>query len=265
MALTVNGVDAKSTYGFMLSEAPGWADAPQTKYPTAALPGRQGAVQLGTDDDQPRRLTLRGTVVGTTNSAARAALDKLKAQFAKPTVTVAFADDTTRQWTVVMDGFVVAPPAASLIATEFPVEITCTALDPYAYQVGANSVNINTLNTLVALQQGTAPVRPVLTLTATGSISNPTFTLTDSASNVVGTLALTLSMVNTDVLVIDCAAMTVKKNGVSVLSAISSGDFFLLDVATQGNYETSAWPKLKIQLGTGTLYTLVCSYNRAWR
>lgn len=262
MTLTLNGKDARATFGLILAETPGWLDAVPTRYPTTAIPGRPGVVALAGAEDGPRKLTLRGVVQGTSASDCRAKLDKLDAALRAKAVTLSFADLPTRQYTAQLDGIVVDPAAAALIADTLPVTISLTCLDPYAYDVAKTSLATATNNAAFAMAQGTGVVRPVFTIN--GPATNPTLTFKDATATVFGSMGFTVTLIAGDKLVIDCAAMTVRLNGVNRLDTLTSGDFIAIDGAIHADFLAPNWPTVTpAGLGAGGL--LQIDYYKAWR
>jgi hypothetical protein len=261
--LTINGVDPK-TYGFKLAAAPAWLDGPPVRVPRANRPLRPGSIILAASQEAERRLSLRGYVEGATAAAARANLDKLQALLHAPSLAIAFADRPGVTITGYLDGAVQVPPGpASQLATTLDLSCEIVCPDPFFYSDAQTSIAFGAAGNFCP--QGTAPVRPVLSLFPAGNNANPTFTLYNSAGAALASLALTVSMVNGDTLVVDMAACTVRKNGVLAMQTITGGDFFGFDVASQGNYAASAWPKVGVVHGTVTAYSSTCVYRRAWR
>jgi hypothetical protein len=224
-----------ATYGFTLSEAPGWLDLPPRQIPSAPIIGRPGAKELATAQENPRRLTLRGTVRGATAAIARANVDALKLAFMAKPLSLSFADFPDRHVFVSLEGFVPQPLANArgpFVQEALQVEATFTAYDPLSYD---NTLTIATMpagSSTPLLVPGTGPIRPVVRLNTGAGAVNPVLSLFGTAYGlgvVVGSLSLTITTGSTDVLEIDMDAKTVKKNGVSVLSAISAGDFFAVE------------------------------------
>lgn len=267
IALKINGLDAKAVFGFRLATPTGWADSPGARYQTGQIPGRAGALALQTPDDATRELTLSGIVEGADAAEARENLDWLRAELQKPGGTLLiFGDQPTREYTAQLDRLTVAADNGPvLIDRQLSIEIRFTCLDPYAYDTATTTVALSAAPQALAL--GTGPTRPLLTLTAGGGgLSDPLFTLYESDGvTVAGTLGLTIALAAGDTLVIDCDDMTVRKNGADAMAAITAGDFLVADAALQGDYRTSAWPKLKLTLGAGTTSLAEASYRKAYR
>jgi hypothetical protein len=268
MTWTINGVDPAATYGLVLSEVAGWLDDVQETLPTVAVPGVPGLTLLSTVPVvSPRRLQASGIVQGSGATLAlraadaRTKLDGLKALLARPQLSVIMADRSTRSLSADGELQVVRPPAASMIADKLPIVITLTCRDPYYYDTATTSVNPILTGVGSALPLGTAPTRPVLTIGFAATVVNPTFTLYNSSGVAVGNITLVGSFTTTDAIVIDCAAKTITLNTASRPDIMSGGDFFVLDVATLGDYASSAWPTLLRQ----TNVNLTVTYKKAWR
>lgn len=217
--MLINSVNAR-TYGFILSEPPGWLDAPPVQTPSAFVLQR-GPVVLGTQTVQPRRVTLRGYVRGTSASDARSKLDSLKLALSFPPVKVIFDDSSTRYHSLHLEGFSAPPlPQGAFLAKDLRVEIAMVAYSPYAIDSSDTTVSGSS-----ALPMGTGPVRPVVTLN--GASSPVTHNLRDKDNNVVASMVIAAS----GTIVVDHDAKTITDDGVLNLNALTSGDFFVIDPA----------------------------------
>ena len=260
MTWTINGTDPR-TLGLIISDVSGWIDAPELQYAAITVPGRPGQLIINpTPDVAPIRYIARGIVEGTDVATCRANVDKLKALFASVSgIAVGFLDQPGRAVTAYCTHFAHPVVAAQMISRKIAVEIGLVAFDPYEYDTAAQNIALTAAAANLAL--GTGPVRPVITIT--GASVNPVFTLKNSAGTVIGSLALTITTVAGDSLVIDCAKCTIRLNGVNRLNALTGGDFFTLDVVAQGVFGSSSWPTLTVAgLGTGTAAAV---YKKAWR
>lgn len=263
MTLTLNGNDAKATYGLVLSDVPGSLDSVPSRYVTSTIVGVPGGLLVGPFDDAVRKLTMNGSVKGTSVADVRAKLDALIAALHAPGgMTLIFADRPTRRYTALLDSFSVAPGEASMLASAFLVTIAVTCLDPFGYDTTNTTVVLSGVAAACAL--GTGPSRPVVTITATAAATNVTLTLKDSSGATITTMVVTIALANTDVLVIDCAQMIITKNGATAIASLSSGDFPVLDAIKNGNFSASAWPTLTLTLASGTA-TMSAVYKKAWR
>ena len=260
MSWTINGTDPR-TLGLIIAEISGWLDDPARQFAAVSVPGRPGQLIVNpTPDVAVQRCVARGIIEGTDVAACRANFDKVKALFgASAGVAVAFLDAPGRAVTAFCTRLSAAPGAAQMISRKIAVEIELVAFDPYAYDTSTTNVAISAVAAALAL--GTAPLRPVLTIT--GAATNPVFTLKNSAAVTVGSLGLTLTTVGGDSLVIDCLKRTIRLNGTNRLDALSAGDFFSLDVTALGIFSSSSWPTLAVAgLGAGTA---AAAYKKAWR
>lgn len=259
-AVLINTVDAPATYGLTLSEAPGWADSPPRQVRQAHVIDRAGARRMGSEQEQPRKLVLRGLVQGDTVQQARDRLDSLKIALMAATVDFTFSDITTRYVRGTLESFTTPSEGPFLIQRKLRVEIALTCLDPYFYDISTTSVGSG-----VAMPLGTGIVRPVLTVTgpATGTHTNPSFTFRRNDGTTITTLTFTGTLVAGETLTVDLDAMTAKKGAASVIANMS-GDFFVVDPVAHATYSTSTWPNILLG-GTGTLGTLSVGYKKAWR
>ena len=256
MTWTINGTDPR-TLGLVTAEVRDAMGDPSRAFPASSVLGRAGATRLTTRPDVGvRRLVAPGTIRGTSAADARAKYDSLANLFATETVTVIMADALDRELVCLCETFRVLPQAAQIIARDLPVEIVLVAFDPYWRQTTDTSVALSAV--AAACPLGTAPVRPVLTLS--GAATNPLYTLNHHNGTTIATLGLTLTTVAGDSLVVDCDRMQITLNGADRLDVLTSGDFLELDVRTQGAYGASQWPTLTLSSGAAT-----AAYRRRWR
>ncbi|MFL5580108.1 MAG: phage distal tail protein [Gemmatimonadaceae bacterium] len=264
MTWKINGTDPRAAYGLVVEQVTGWLDAAQEKYPSVRLPNGYGEALLSTAPQvEARRLVARGVVRGSSAADARAKLDALRALFTKgrgkTPLAVVLDDAATRQYNAVCESFAAPPPPASTIARDLPVEIALVCPDPYAYDTAQTSTGITATT---AMPLGTGPVRPVITLTFTAATVNPQLQFFEAVgSTTIGLVGATGTFQTTDTIVIDCARRTLTLNGLPRIDLLL-GDFPLLDVATQGDYATSAWPRAVRNL---TTFAATVAYAKAWR
>lgn len=266
--ILLHGVDV-AAYGFELATPTGWLDAPGWTRQTLTVVQRQGVVVSAAPQEPVRKLTLAGTLIGNPAlatvalraAALRTQLDALKAVFADGApVTLTLPDEPTRYLAVSLDTCTVQPgPGPALVADKLGLTLALTASDPYRYDLSATTVSGSGA---LALPLGSAPVRPVITMTlpAVGSI---TFTLTNSAGTTVGTFTLTGALTAGAALVIDCDALTVTMAGATAIALLASGDFFRVTpvMADLSDPLAPVWPT--ITAGGGASCTV--TYHRAWR
>jgi phage-related protein len=255
----INGVDAKVTYGFAYERADGWLDAPARKTPSAAVLKRGGERALDNPRDQARSITIKGTVIGTSAQDARDKTDALKLALSKNTgAQITFDDLLTRFIIARCESFKVPPFGPSMIQRKLAVEIILVAYDPFTYSTGNTGPITLDGTTTVHQSIGTAPSRPIITLT--GAQTNPVLVMWDTTGTVVlGTISLTVTMIAGDTLVIDCDAKTIKLNGNNRLDTLTSGDFFLFDPLV----DTS--PSLQYSSGGAGAGTGTYTWRKAWR
>lgn len=245
---------AASAYGLVIGTVTGWLDSPAVSVPTAIIPGRAGATVSGTAREQTRAIGMSGYVRGTNPADVRAKYELLKVATRTGTVKLAMPDGRARHIYAVRDSIIAPSVVGQFVQKDLPVDMKFTAFDPYFYDDSLSSVVAP-----AALPMGTAPVRPVLTMTGT-SVTTPIFTLRDYAGVIVGQMTFaSLVLTSGDTLVIDCAAKTVRKNGVNVLSFLTAGDFLKIDPAVHANFSASSWPYVTVN-ATG----LTTTYRRAW-
>lgn len=257
--MLINGLDAKATWGFTISAAPGWADAPSRNTPNAPILRRGGARVLDTPRDQAKQITMTGNIRGTSTQDARDKADALKLALMAPAgVKLIFDDFSTRYIMARVESFRVPPFGAHMIGRDLNVEIAFTAHDPYFYDNALTTVAGNTQ----PLPQGTGPSRPIITVVgAAGGPVNPVFTLKNNAGATVATFGLTVTLIAGDTLIIDCDAKTIKLNGVNRIDLVTTGDFFLIDPADP-QFQT---PYATITIAPATGTSISTSYRKSWR
>lgn len=245
--MLINSVNARA-YGFVLSEPPGWLDAPPAQTPSATILQR-GPIVVGGQTVQARRVTLRGYVRGNSAADARTKLDSLKLALSYPPVQVVFDDSASRYHSLHLENLTAPPlPQGAFLAIDLRVEALLVAYSPYAIDVDATTVA-----GVAALPLGTGPVRPVVTLN--GATNPVTHSLRDKDNNVVGSMVIAAA----GTVVVDHDAKTITVDGVLDLNALTSGDFFVIDPADpkfQG-----AGPSITSSGATSHSVT----YRRTWR
>lgn len=257
MGILLNGSDMGTAYGFRASRPAGWADAPPRTIQTTPLLNRAGATALQRPQEQPRKLTIAGSIIGSSVSDRLAKADALKAALSSASgVQLVFPDMPNRYLTVFLDTFTVNATVGAVFAerTVF-VDIGLTAYDPYFYDS-----TLTTVASGASIALGTAPSRPVITVAGASSFSLNFYIVDTPAGNDLRDLALTGSTIAGDTLVIDCDAMTITKNGVNALASLVGGDFFVLDPAL-AIFQASPAPRFYANGNTNATMT----YRKAWR
>lgn len=254
--VTLNGQLARDL-GLRTERVSGWLTAPSRQWPGVQLPGRQGNAKTATEPREAAvELRISAVVEGFSVSDARSRIDTIKHVLARTPVRVITPDAVTRY--VVADVAAVSPEqfGPQFIQRKVPVEITLVAHDPYHYDTTLTEVR-GPAATRLPCALGTAPVRPRITVT--GAATNPVLTLRDYLGNAIATMTFgATALAAAESLVADCDAMTVTKNGVSSLAALTAGAFFKLDASAQALRDESRWPTIETSSGT-----LLVQYVRA--
>jgi phage-related protein len=231
-----------AAYGLIVREVSGWRDGGDQKWRSATVLGRDGAVLLDPRPEvSPRDITIQGSVRAPNPSALVGVWDQIVALLYRNEVTIKLIDDTTRTLAVRMTKAELQGRPPQFLSRFADVTLTMTALDPY--WTGASVTTGVTTNTALAL--GTAPSRPVVTLT---SATNPTLTYRNAA----GATVTTLSLTGSGNYVIDCDAMTITKSAVNAIADLSGGDFLLLD-PKDGDFVAGSWPTLSVTGATASI------------
>jgi hypothetical protein len=253
-ALWIDGLDARATYGLQLGASDGARDLPTRRLDTITIPDVPGATKLGAPAIEPRSLTLTGVLQGSTAVDVRTKRDLLFAVLRRGRVTLRLADAPTRELPIEILTTKMASTGAQQLARTLPISIDAVALDPFWRDVTPTVVAIST--TPGACPLGTAPVAPVIVCTAPGPVLS--LTLRTALGDAVTVLQLA-GLEPAVPLTIDCAARTIRQGAVSMIAALVSGDFPVLDAITQGDYAASAWPTLAVSQGTASV-----TYTRRW-
>jgi len=265
--LYLNGDDAKTTYGFELTDAPNLLGMGEHTYQTATVVQRAG-VLLGTARPkvEPRTLRLQGFITGSSLSDAVAKLDNLKAGVNTSPCSIRTAWDDTRQyWGVLVAA--AAGPNSAYWQTYLSVELDFLLFDPYAYKASSETVTFGTSPTDIPL--GTAPSRgnrvvPAI-ITISGAATTPQLLYKDSDGNLLAEMHFTgFSPSAGQSIQIDLSRGTVKKiiGGVpsNAMGDLDNGwNFPFLD-PQDGVYQLSDWPTLQVSSGSGSV-----TYTKAYR
>jgi hypothetical protein len=253
--ITVNGLDLSVTYGVVVSDVQGWAGLTELNFPTLAIPGVPGETIIGPPVERPRRVSLKGWIIGTSAADARAKLDALHLALVPGlSVQLSTQDYSTRALTARVVDVGINGSGPVFLQRKIPVNLDFICHDPYWYDTAAQNIAAAT-----AMPLGSAPNYPVITLTASGAVASVTLNYRKNDNSLISSLSIGTALVSTDVLVVDNLNKTIKKNGVSVIGTITSGDFFIAD------------PNLHVQAGVGPHFdaiantTMAIAYNKAWR
>lgn len=251
----IEGRDAKSRYGLELERVDGLRDGAEVTLVQTKIPGRPGAILLQDPEVGPRTLALTAAIRGSSPADARAKRDRLFTILARQAITLRTADDATRELRCTVTRVTDTTPTPSFIARVLRVTIGAVALDPYWRDVDPTTI-AGIGRVPVPCPLGSAPVRPVLTLTGAGSVVR--VELRDAVGTLVTALELA-GLVRGVPCVIDCDARTIRQGEVSMLPALLAGDFPVLDPSTQADADAAAWPTLSVTNGA-----LAVTYRRAW-
>ena len=268
-AITINGVDVGSTYGWYPDGLPGWLSAPTQRITTASVPARPGVVATRTDQNAPRMFGISGTIRKDTVALRKAAERSLTRLAYDGLVTIAVDDGTTPAVQVAgyVQGFQINPFTPSLSPLASRLEATFLCPVPYWLASSNTTVTLAVAGTYYDVALGNAKTYPVITLT---DCTNPIITYRDSAGTPVHVIALSanggVSVTSPDVVTI---TMTLGANGIpygnitktvsgvttSIISTlvVTTGNFpFALD-PNDGDFDTSDWPDIRTHSGTGTV------------
>lgn len=266
-ALYLNGQDT-ARLGFVLEAVPGVFDGLNRTDALITVPHLPGAYLPSTPGRvEPRQLTLEGTLPATTRDGLEAAKHQLKALCGTGTVEIR----------LVTQDLVWQGRLAAITVTHFTpqlrdgrnaarVALRFVCPDPFGWDRAPQLTAFGA--TPVSLTLGTAPsrgrARYGAVITLQGPATTPTLREHDAAGTVLRSMAFTWSPTLNDALEIDCAKGTVTRiqsgvrdNGLSLVSA--GFEFPRLDPA-DGDYASSAFPRLAVTSGVG-----LARYFRSWQ
>jgi hypothetical protein len=247
--------------------ADGWGDAesgPLREYPEGTRPGRLDTALLSSSPlYKPRDVIISGTVIATTFAAHVTAMRGLKGWAARCVALKVSGLDSAVYMACRLVGVTAIPIGAPARTAASRVSLTFRAFDPLWYATSETSNALTTSLTEQAL--GTAPVRPIITVT--GNPSAFALTYANSAGTTVQTLALAaLETTGSTQLVIDMHALTVVQTinavATNAVRRITTGDFFALD-PVDADTVTPVWPKV-LYAATGTVTAVGCVYRKAY-
>ena len=238
---------------------------PQVSVPSAAIPGRVGAVLLSNYQTiGPRAFDVSAVQQSTTLAQLEANTDDLKRRAYDGLVEVRLADSTARHYNARCMRLEVAPRAPVLWdggIVRQDVRLRFVADDPLAYDNTDQSVGLSTAT--AELPTGTGDSLPSVV------VNGPTtqgFTLTvkDQAAATIFTLTLssTVTLSSTEFVTVNSAAGTVVgTTGDNLIATLSTGSQFPVVRAQDGAGSTSPWPTIEVDT-TGVTGTV--TYARAW-
>lgn len=265
-ALFINGIDL-AQYGFVLQKVDGAFDFPERRDSVVELPQNHGHVLASVPGSiRPRTITLSGVLTGLTRAELETRKDALK---------VLASGGLVRLRLVSRDVMALAR-LTSMTATHFDpqlkdgenaaaVTLRFTCPDPLLWDRLPQVTGF--LSTGVALNLGTGAsvgrgyVSAIITIM--GAATTPTLTELDAGGNVLRTMAFTWSPTVNDAIEIDVGRglvtrvqSGVRDNGYPFLTA---GFAFPRLEPAEGNYLTSAFPRLAVSSGVG-----IARYYRSW-
>lgn len=253
--LWIDGLNAATTYGFRLSRSEGVRDLPTRRLDPVTIPNRPGALLLADPAIEPRAVTLRGVLRGTSAADVRQRRDRFFAVLRRGVISIRLADSPTRELAIELTSVTLDETSGpAMLARDLPITISAVAIDPYWRDLDVQEITLTT--TPAPLPLGTAPVLPVLTIPSPGAVL--IVTLRSALGDTITALQLA-GLVPGIPLTIDCPSQRLLQGAISVMDTLIAGTFPTLDVVTQGDFEASAWPTLALSQGSG-----VAAYLRRW-
>jgi hypothetical protein len=266
-ALYVNGIDL-AQYGFVLeSPLDGFFDFPERRDTAIELPQGHGHVLAAVPGAiRPRPVTLGGVVTATTRSELETRKDAIKVLCSGGQVELRLVSrDVVLRARLQSIGYTHFAPQLRDGRNAARVTLRFVCADPFAWDRLPQVTGF--LSSPVALNLGTGPSRGreswSAIITIMGAATTPTLTEYDAGGNVLRTMAFTFSPTASDAIEIDVGRGLVTRiqsgtrdNGYPYLTA---GFAFPRLEPAEGNYLTSAFPRLAVSSGVG-----IARYYRSW-
>ena len=258
-AMYLNDYDT-SRLGLVVRRADGRHSGVSIRDRITQLPKRAGDVALARESEAaPRRLTVLGTIKKSSIAAVNSARDELKARLYHGTIEVRFDDEPTRMYLARAEDSELRTTDPDFVNPASEVTLSLYVPVPLAFDKLSRVVAFSATKGDCPI--GTAPSLPVLQVA--GAVTNPTITYRDFRGASIKTLGLTVTLLATEYLEIDCETSKIYRYTAGVKanadSLMSSGDFFALD-SQDADTPNSVWPTLEISP------TAACKaiYRRAW-
>lgn len=234
---------------------------PSRRYPTIALPGRQGVVLAADPEMTPRTVTISGTIdpAARTLPARNTAEDQLKLLAYRGLVKIGADDGETAPR--VIDGVCtncrVTPVVHPMVTQLSRFTVTFLCPDPTWSDVAGSLVSFGSTPSAVPL--GSAPSGGVVRIAApswSANVVDPTLTYRNAAGVALQSMALTGTLVaGTDYLEIDLDRQTMVQvaSGVvaNAIAWLTSGAFFALD-PMDGDILSASYPQIEVSAASGT-------------
>lgn len=214
-SLTFNGVDL-STYDLIVNNYEA-----SVAFTVASIQLKDRAY-ADESNKSPKQITVEVTVTGTSRSDLNSNLDSIKKTLNNwNDKQLIFDAQSDRYWNARFQSLTGAYKSSSL----WQGVLDFIAYDPAAYAVSETSTTVNLTSspqTVSITINGSEKVDPVYTITPNNTYTGVKIDNTTTDMD----LDYTGALVNADSFVVDCSAWTVKNNGTSVISGISSTSEF---------------------------------------
>lgn len=188
--------------------------------PALAVGGR--SVITGKPTPSARTLEIEGAFIGLNRANLRSQYDALQTVLSKPPLKFYAREQLTRYLTCYVEQI----EAEWRGSDELGVRLSLLIPDPLWAADTENSYTSAALGndaTFNLINAGTAPSRPLIRLTGTGSTQNPTLSNLSTGEQI----ALVGSLANGETLEVDCARMTAKRlPSTNALHQLSSASLF---------------------------------------
>jgi len=265
MAITLGGT-ALTAAGWFLERTSGLDDVPEIGLETTTIPWREESVVTSPFRPvQPRDAVLTVGAVADDTSALATAQAALQGLLPGSEIILTHTRRPSQRLRVMLlsapASYGPGPEALAPFYLQYGLRVR--AVMPWWEDASEQTVNFTT--SAVAVPQGTASTRGVITIAASGgTVTDPVVTYKTSAGATISTLAPTIAILNGDAWRCDVVTGQVRKrvSGVWSNAVDTLPDSFRLPIfeTTHGVYSTSSWPTLEVTSGNGSV-----AYRRRYR
>lgn len=243
----INGWDV-SLAGLIVESVSGWRPTGTMDDRGIQILNRYGSAPASSyAASQGASIIVQGTIEGTTVADVKAKVDLLRSKLFSGILELSFYNNTDKIAVCYCDKADVAGIEPQWIQPYQKIAIQFHSPVPVLF--GAQPTVIGFTSTKAACPIGTGLSSPIIIIP--GAVTNPTITYRDIRGNVVKTLVLTVTLADTDYLVVNCWKKTIQKSAsggaLSDQIALLTG-YFNFDALNpaDADYENSAWPTLEI-------------------
>lgn len=265
--ITLNGYDLDTDLGLIPTTLPGFLGSEPRSLVTLDIPGQPGVTDAGvTPRIGAKILTINAMVKASSETTLYATLDRAKQAAGRGICEIKGPYSTTRAWYGTLQPF----SAEAFMPTQLNgwANVTLAFLCQSPFMVDTAPSTLSFGSTAVDVPLGTAPSRGrdqwSAIIEIVGAATTPTLTWKNASGDTLGTMAFTYSPSAGDSISVDLGRKLVTRTVAGVrsnaFSYVTAGYFWSDLSADDGDYYTSAWPKVSVSSGSGSLF-----YFRHWK